>query len=124
MKKAIFVCAAALLAFPAYAQTEGPTVADFLGRVQALIQRGEAAAGSPELQRVRDDVAAAGRALRARQQAERAVGMPPTLCLPEQAVADNELLTFLAALPTDRRSMPLVDGFADYARSKYPCARP
>lgn len=123
MKKAVLALAAALLAVPAHAQPQGPTVADFLSRVEVLVSRGESAVDSPEMQRVREEVAAAGRALRARQQAERAAGMPPTLCIPERAQADGDLITHLAAIPTERRNMPLVEGFASYVRSKYPCPR-
>ena len=127
MKRAALILAAALLSIPAHAQgqaavqPQASTVAEFLSRVQAMISSGQTSPESPGMQRLREEVAGAGREIRARQQAERAAGTPPTLCIPEQGTAENDLLTFLAAIPAERRSMPFVEGFANYVRSKYPC---
>ena len=120
MKKAALV-AAILLAVPAHAQTAEPTVAEFLGRVQAAIAGGQLSEDGPAMQRLRQEVGAAGKAIRARQQAERAAGTKPTLCVPEKAEANNEFLTHLAAIPAERRTMSLTDGMASYVRAKYPC---
>lgn len=121
MRKAAFILAAMLTAVPAHAFAQGPTVAEFLTRVRAVIEMGEAAAGTPAMQQVRSDVAAAGQAIRARQQAERSAGTPPTLCIPEQATADGDLITHLMAIPEAQRGMPLAEAFAGYVRRKFPC---
>jgi hypothetical protein len=133
VKKAALILAAALLSLPAHAhaqaqaqapaQPQASTVAEFLARVQAMISSGQTSPDSPGMLRLREEVAAAGREIRARQQAEQAAGTPPTLCIPEQGTASNDLLTFLAAIPADRRNMPFIEGFANYVRSKYPCPR-
>ena len=88
-----------------------------------MIRSGQTSPDTPGMQRVRQEIVAAGRVIRAQQQAEQAAGTPPTLCIPEQGTAETDLLTHLAAIPAERRGMPLAEGLASYARSKYPCPR-
>lgn len=131
MRKAAFALAVSLLATATMAQAQGqaqaqaevPTIAEFLTRVRALYEAGESAAGTPAMQRVRDEVAAAGREIRRRQQAEQAAGTTPTFCIPAQGSANDDLFTHLVSLPAAQQTMPLTEGFASYVRSKYPCPR-
>lgn len=120
---ALFLAAAQPSPVPAQPSAQPPswTVADFIRRAQELMLRGEAAVGTPEMQALREQVTAAGQTIRARQQAEQASGAPRTLCIPERGEASNDLITHLMALPADRQTMPFVEGFAGYVRSKYPC---
>jgi hypothetical protein len=121
--KALAALAAALLAVsaPAFAQPQGPTVAEFLQRAQALMMGGEVSRESPQFQALLADVAAAGKDVRARQEAERAAGGPVTFCLPEQGKAEKDLIAHLMKIPEAQRNRPFRDAFADYVRAKYPC---
>jgi hypothetical protein len=121
--KRLFALAATLLAVsaPAAAQPQGPTVADFLRRAQALMLGGEVSRDSPQFQALLADVAAAGKDVRARQEAERAAGGPVTFCLPPEGKAENDLLAHLIKIPDAQRGAPFRDAFADYVRAKYPC---
>jgi uncharacterized protein YggE len=123
MKALAALAAAALLAVsaPAAAQTQGPTVAEFLQRAQMLMLGGAGARETPEFQALLADVAAAGKDVRARQEAERAAGGPVTFCLPEQGKAENDLIAHLLKIPEAQRNRPFRDAFADYVRAKYPC---
>jgi hypothetical protein len=114
---------AALITVPVPAHAQGPTVADFLTRTETLVRNGPLSADSPGLQALRDDVVAAGRALRAQQLAEREAGRPPTLCMPETATVGQDLIVHLMSIPAAQRNMSLVEGFASYVRIKYPCPR-
>jgi hypothetical protein len=122
--KALLPAAAAsllLCAAPAAAQTQGLTVADFLLRAQALMMGGQVSKDSPELKALLDEVAAAGKEVRARQAADQAAGRPATFCLPANAKAENDLFAYLQKLPAARRGTRFREAFADYAKAKYPC---
>jgi hypothetical protein len=121
--KIAFAVAASLLALaaPAAAQTQGPSVAEFLQRAQALMMGGQASRDSEQYQALVADVAAAGKDVRARQEAERAAGGPVTYCLPAEGKAGTDLIDHLLKIPEARRNTPFRDAFADYVRAKYPC---
>ena len=121
--KAFAALAAALLAVsaPAAAQPQGPSVADFLQRAQALMMGGEVSRESPQFQALLADVAAAGKDVRARQAAERAAGGPVTFCLPPEGKAEQDLIAHLLKIPEAQRNRPFREAFADYVRAKYPC---
>jgi glucose/arabinose dehydrogenase len=114
--------AAALLAMCAPAFAQSMTAAEFLAKAEALIRSGRATADSPELLALRDQGLAAGKAVRAQQQADRAAGRAATLCMPERADFEAaELIGFLTGIPRERRNVPLVEAFADFIKIKYPC---
>lgn len=113
--------AAAFVAVPAVAQTQGLTVGDFLSRVQAMVQGGRASADTPERRALFAEVAAAGRAVRAQQAADRQAGRPAVYCIPEQAAADTSLITYMMSLPADQRSKLFTEAFGNYVKTKYPC---
>ena len=122
--KLLSLLAASLLAAagPAAAQPQGLSAADFLLRAQALMMGGQVSADSPELLVLRDEVIAAGKAVRAQQAADLAAGRPATLCLPADAkTTPPEIIQHLLKIPAAQRNLPFRQAFADYARAKYPC---
>ena len=123
--KALAALAASLLAAgsPAAAQPQGLSVADFLGRAQALVMGGgRVSADNPDLAILRDEVLAAGKAVRAQQAADLAAGRPANYCLPANAgTSPPEIIQHLMKIPAAQRSLPFRQAFADYAKAKYPC---
>jgi hypothetical protein len=123
--KFLSLLAASLLAAagPAAAQPQGLSVADFLGKAQALMMAGgQVSADNPDLVVLRDEVQAAGKAVRAQQAADLAAGRPATYCLPTDAkTTPPEIIQHLMKIPAAQRGIPFRQAFGDYARAKYPC---
>ena len=123
--KTFSLLAASLLlaASPAAAQPRGLSVADFLGKAQALMMGGgRVSADNPDIAVLREEVMAAGKAVRAQQAADLAAGRPATYCIPTSAgVSPPEIIQHLMKIPAAQRSLPFRQAFADYAKAKYPC---
>ena len=128
MKKLIILILATVLAVPAAAQTPRPiTTAEFLARAEPLMKKSKVTLMfSSEAKTLMAAVGAAAKATRARQDADRAAGRKPAMCLPPQGKAEIEagaLIAYLKGLPPAEQSRSLNDGFAGYAARKYPCPK-
>lgn len=107
----------------AQAQAPGLSVADFLGKAQAVMMAGaQVSPDDANLAALREEITGAGKALRAQQTADAAAGRPATYCVPTSAQADaSEIIQHLMKIPAAQRSGPFRQAFFDYARAKYPC---
>ena len=123
--KTLSLLAASLLlaASPAAAQPRGLSVADFLGKAQALMMGGgRVSADNPDVVILREEVMAAGKAVRAQQAADLAAGRRATYCIPATAgTSPQDIIQHLMKIPAAQRSLSFRQAFADYAKAKYPC---
>lgn len=116
-----------LLATAAQAASPPPAAAtgdSFLDDARALVERGPGAETTPEADRLRTQIQAAGLALRTRVAADSAAGKPPVVCLPPPGQANlnlGQIRSAIAASTPAQRAGPLNDAFGSALASIYPC---
>lgn len=113
----------AVMAAPTSAQTM--PLGDFLARADALQAKGAMALFSKDIGRLKGEVRAAGKQIRAEQAADQKAGRKPATCLPAEgkaSVTSTEILAHFRAIPAARRGMSVKQAFASFARKRFPCA--
>lgn len=116
-----------MLGAVAQAATPAPAAAtgdSFLAEARALVEQGPGAEVSPEADKLRNEMAVAGVALRARLKADDAAGRKPLACLPppgQVALNLGQIMEGVAALTPAQRAGPFNDAFALALASLYPC---
>lgn len=116
-------CAALLSGSPVLAATGEMTVANFLGKYEALKKKGLFALGSPDIAVLKAEGEAAGIAYTTRLKADRAAGRPPHSCAPTGGrLSQNEFLRGIQQYPVaSRGGITVKMAVADLMRKKYPC---
>lgn len=109
-----------LLAAPGTASAM--TVAEFVAKADALRTRGMGALFSSDYKLLKGEIHTAVKQLRAEQTAAVTARRPPATCLPTPVRFKNdELLASLRAIPAPQQRISIKDGFARFARAKFPC---
>ncbi|HZE46717.1 MAG TPA: hypothetical protein VE087_07560 [Xanthobacteraceae bacterium] len=114
--------AAWLLLLPAAAQAM--SVEQFLTKAHALQAGGPAAAASPDLALVRDEIKSSAVAYRADIEADRAAGKPPRSCPPPRGQAKIDSKTLVASfetIPAANRDMSVKTAFYAFMDKRYSC---
>ena len=109
-----------LVAAPASAMS----VAEFLAKARALQARGVLSAFSPDVELLRGEVLAIGRAYRADLAAARAAGRKPHSCPPPRGqvkMTAAQMLAELERIPPARRGMSMKAAFYGYMQRRFPC---
>lgn len=99
------------------------SVATFLAKAEKLQKKGPLAMMSSDLKLLMGEMKGAGKAYRARLDADKAAGRPPHSCPPEKMAMDrNEVLTHFRSYPVaERPKVSVRTAFADMTRKRYPC---
>jgi hypothetical protein len=107
---------------PALAAPGDMSVATFLGKAEALKQKGAMALMSPDLGVLKQEGTAAGAAYRERLTRERAAGRPSS-CPPKGArINSDQLLAHLKTYPVSARAgTSIKTAMADYFIKAWPC---
>ena len=117
------VIAAVLLIVPGAAQAM--SVADFLGKADALKAKGILALGSPDIALLRDEITKASDAYRLRLDQEKAAGKKPASCPPPKGTAkvtSDDIIADFRAIPAARRGgISVSKAFAAFMTKRYPC---
>ena len=115
---ALALIAVSAVAAPAHAMTNG----EFLAKGHALKAKGFAAMWSSDVSLLSNAVVAAGKALRAEQDAAVAAHRPPATCMPKPApFKGDEFLAYLERQPPVVLQQPLKSGLASFMNGKFPC---
>lgn len=98
-------------------------IAAFLARADSISRLGPLALATPEGNRLKGEVVAAGKRYKARIDAERRAGRKTTSCPPESGtLAPEEWLAHLRGYPVARRkSVSVYAAFDALMRKRYPC---
>jgi hypothetical protein len=108
-----------MLALPVAAHAM--TVADFIGKADALQAKGIAAMFSSDVGLLKAEIASASAAYRA----DIVAGKPPRSCPPPQGtvkLGSDELLANFRAIPAAQRTtMTIRVAFANYMAKRFPC---
>ncbi len=129
MKRTGWAIALAILVATSAPAAQAPvvgtmTVRTFLAKVARLKALGPSAVTSPDLAQVKDEVRAAGVALKQDSDAREKAGKPPLSCPPKGTkMTSGEFLGALEALPSAARDVPLRQGFAFVLARRYPCTK-
>ncbi|OYY92127.1 MAG: hypothetical protein B7Y45_00605 [Sphingomonas sp. 28-66-16] len=101
------------------------TVAEFLGKVDALKAKGFLAVGSPDIAALRTEVTGASNAYRAGLEAQIAAGRKPSSCPPPKGTAkvtSDELIAEFRTIPEVARPKTSVNAaFVAFMTRRYPC---
>lgn len=99
------------------------SVATFLGKAERLQKKGPLAMMSPDLKLLMGEMKGAGKAYRARLDADKAAGRPPHSCPPaKMAMNSNEVLAHFRSYPVaERPKISVTTAFGDLSRKRYPC---
>lgn len=99
------------------------SVAAFLSRANMLERLGPLAIATPEGNRLKDEVVAAGKRYKARIEADRRAGRKTTSCPPESgSLTPQEWLAHLRRYPVEtRRSVSVYSAFDALMKKRYPC---
>ena len=99
------------------------SVAAFLSRADSISRLGPLALATPEGNRLKGEVIAAGKRYKARIDAERRAGRKTTSCPPESgSLEPDEWLAHLRGYPVARRkSVSVYNAFDALMRKRYPC---
>jgi len=115
------VLALCAVALPAAAIPGGMTVAQFLAKAQAVQAKGAAAANSPELKALQNEMVRVAKVYRASP-----AGRPPQSCPPPPGkghMSAGELLGDLSHIPVAQRGMSMDAAFTAIMKRKYPCPK-
>lgn len=112
-----------LATVPAAAAPGDMSAATFLAKADALKAKGMMAMMSSDIDTLRDEASAAGRAYRAKLAADKASGRAPESCPPSKAsIGSNALIAHLQSYPETQRSrIAMKVAVADLMRKTYPC---
>lgn len=123
MRKVAIGLAMLAAALPMTAQAM--TVAEFLGKVDALKAKGFLAVGSPDIAALRTEVTGASNAYRAGLEAQIAAGRKPSSCPPPKGTAkvtSDELIAEFRTIPEVARPKTSVNAaFVAFMTRRYPC---
>ena len=99
------------------------SVAAFLARAGQIERLGPLAIATPEAQRLKGEVIAAGRRYKARIDADRKAGRKTASCPPESGtLTPEQWLAHLRSYPVQsRRSISIYSAFDGLMRKRYPC---
>lgn len=99
------------------------SVATFLGKAEKLQKKGPLALMSSDLKLLMGEMKGAGKAYRARLDADKAAGRPPHSCPPEKMkMSSNDVLSHFRSYPVaDRPKVSVKTAFADMSRKRFPC---
>lgn len=125
-RRMVAVAALAGLIAPMAASAQAMTVRDFLAHASALQAKGAAAAGTPEYQQLKDEVARATHAYRAELAAEAEAGAPPHSCPPPRGqfrLTSKDLFADFRAIPPEQRDVSVQAAFYAFMKRRYPCAK-
>lgn len=127
MKKITLAALAAIFASAAAAaQPAPPTLGQWLARQRALVAQGPVDLESAAFKALYADVAAALAASRAADNADRAAGRPPAVCLPAPGQSQlewNEVNGWLRARPEAEQAQSLNEVIAHFLQQRFPCPR-
>ena len=113
--------AAAGLCLAAASLPGGMSVAQFLARAHAVQAQGAAAARSPDLKLLQNEMVRVAKAYRASP-----AGRPPQSCPPPPGkghITAPELIGDLNAIPVAQRGMSMDAAFTAIMKRKYPCRK-
>ncbi|ALH80869.1 hypothetical protein [Sphingopyxis macrogoltabida] len=98
-------------------------IAAFLARADAVSRLGPLALATPEGNRLKGEVIAAGKRYKARIDAQRKAGLRTTSCPPESGdLSPDEWLAHLRNYPaSQRRSVSVYSAFDALMKKRYPC---
>lgn len=98
-------------------------IAAFLTRADAVSRLGPLALATPEGNRLKGEVVAAGKRYKARIDAQRKAGLKTTSCPPESgSLTPEEWLAHLRSYPAaQRRSVSVYSAFDTLMKKRYPC---
>lgn len=116
--------AAVSLALP-LAPAQAMSIADFLGKAEALRAKGAMALFSSDLKVLKKEAGAAGAQLRSERLAAQKAGRPPAYCPPDKGgqMNSDQLLAILRAVPAqDRHRLQVKDALRTHFARRYPCA--
>lgn len=113
---------AALVTLPATAQAM--SVAEFLGKVNALKAKGIFAMGSPDIKLLTDEMKGVAAAYRADIDGARSAGRTPHSCPPPKGTAklsSKDVLAEFEAIPAAQRGMSTKAAFYALMKKRFPC---
>ena len=122
MRKTIAIGVACALLIPVAASAM--TVAEFLGKADALKAKGLLAVGSPDIALLRQEIMRASDAYRGGLAAQIAAGKKPSSCPPRKGtakVSSDDIIADFRALPPARQRASVQDAFAAFMSKRYPC---
>lgn len=98
-------------------------IAAFLTRADSVSRLGPLALATPEGNRLKGEVVAAGKRYKARIDAQRKAGLRTTSCPPESgSLTPEEWLAHLRSYPAgQRRSVSVYSAFDALMKKRYPC---
>jgi hypothetical protein len=98
-------------------------IAAFLARADSVMRFGPLAVATPEGNRLKGEVIAAGKRYKARIDAQRKAGLRTTSCPPESgSLTPEEWLAHLRSYPANvRRSVSVYAAFDALMKKRYPC---
>lgn len=99
------------------------SVAAFLARASLLERLGPLAIATPEAQRLKGEVVAAGKRYKARIDIDRKAGRKTTSCPPDTGtLTPDQWLAHLRSYPAQtRKSISIYSAFDGLMRKRYPC---
>lgn len=99
------------------------SVSAFLARANGLERLGPLAIATPDGQRLKSEVVAAGKRYKARIDADRKAGRRTTSCPPESGtLTPDQWLAHLRSYPVQsRKSISVYSAFDGLMRKRYPC---